>query len=306
MQLLLGQLVGQNRDLMDEVARRRSYEVETPAMTGPQKRLEDMMRQILRKLGGAQEYDEYLPESAGSTPPPSPPPTMYTKDGSMYRGNGSVYSDDGKVRAPAPSFTSSYDRKKRFSGVPDSLLNGSVGGGEFDHYTMDDLPPDDPPREHVIPHVQVPPHLARQRRQQQSEAPTPMIIPAAIPEEPEYYEESIPEGQIQARPNQQAYAETEPESPTPPPVPYKQNDTPSEYSDDYNRGQINRGPPPQAVDLPTPVNSLRNLPTNGQGYMPGMPMGMQGGRPPYPGMMPPMPRPSLPRIAGVRDPISTT
>jgi hypothetical protein len=42
---------------------------------------------------------------------------------------------------------------------------------------------------------------------------------------------------------------------------------------------------------------------------PGM-MG-QGGRPPFPGMMPPpgmmnMPRPSLPRIAGVRDPISTT
>lgn len=289
---------------MDEVARRRSYEVELPPLTGAQKRLEDMMRQILKKLGGGEEYDEYRPEF-GSSPPPSPPATAYTKDGSMYGGTASLLSEDkgmGKARAPAPSFTSSYDRKKRFSGVPDSLLNGSIEGGEFDHYNMDDLPPDDPPREHIIPHVQVPPHLVRHRRQQ-SETPTP-IIPPVIPEEPEY-EESIPEPVEDKRPNQQAYAETQSESPSPPPVPYK-DDTPSEYTDGYDRGHAYRGPPPQAVDLPTPVNSQRNLPTNGPGYMPGMPMG----RPPYPGMMPPgamnMPRPSLPRIAGVRDPISTT
>lgn len=303
MQRLLGQLVGQNRDLMDEVARRRSFEVELPS--GPQKRMEDMMRRILRKLG-YEPIEDYPPVFEGSPPPSPPPGTACTKEGSMYGGTDTVFSEEyaQKNRAPAPSFTSSYDQRKQFSGVPDSLLDGSIGDPDFDdEYAMQDLPPQDPPTEHVIPRVQVPPHLTKHRRQQ-SAATTPMAVPSSIPEEPEPAPERT----------HQAYAETEPESPDLPPLPYRQEDEserdPSVYSEDYiQRQPAHRGPPPQPVDLPTPVNSVRNVPN--QQYPQQMPQMQMPGRPPF-GMMPPppgasnLPRPSLPRIAGVRDPISTT
>lgn len=97
-----------------------------------------------------------------------------------------------------------------------------------------------------------------------------------------------------------------------PPIPYRQEDRyPSEdgqYSEEEgDRGPSRRLPPPQPVDLPTPVRSPSQFPHQ-QFSQQGQPMNM---RPPFPGGMPPpgmgeVPRPSLPRIAGVRDPISTT
>nr|XP_019051135.1 hypothetical protein I302_01584 [Kwoniella bestiolae CBS 10118]OCF30065.1 hypothetical protein I302_01584 [Kwoniella bestiolae CBS 10118] len=159
------------------------------------------------------------------------------------------------------------------------------------------------------------------------------------PEEEEYYEEEEgqpepeyepePEFEYEPTPVPQADAMTEYEPtppPTPremtpqqtpmqPPIPYRTDDDYQDDSQQYadegvQRGPYRPGPPPQPVDLPTPVNSPRNMPP----YQPTQP-GMRPGFAPAPSMPAPpipgpgmtdMPRPSLPRIAGVRDPISTT
>nr|XP_018259656.1 uncharacterized protein I303_07724 [Kwoniella dejecticola CBS 10117]OBR81814.1 hypothetical protein I303_07724 [Kwoniella dejecticola CBS 10117] len=134
-------------------------------------------------------------------------------------------------------------------------------------------------------------------------SPEPAYQPQPIPEQPatEYEPTPPPVQQREMTPDQ-------------PPIPFRSHDDyqddNGQYQDDaLQRGPYQPGPPPQPVDLPTPVNSPRNMPPySGQqtGMRPGFaPAGMPA--PPIPGpAMTDMPRPSLPRIAGVRDPISTT
>ncbi|WVQ86046.1 hypothetical protein IAT38_008214 [Cryptococcus sp. DSM 104549] len=274
------------------------------------------------------------------------PRTEGTRDGSMYEGGESVCSGEFNARgrqAPANSITSEQHRRRHGppSDIPESLLDGELPSPEFDdEWAIANLPPDTPPREFVSRQSVMPPRFARQTPRQapqmatSAQQPVPQSVPLQhqpiqeYPEE-EYYEEEQdepiteeyepslrePEPEPEPTPVPTPREATPRESPIQPPVPYRTEDDSHDqhqpYSDDvYNRGPINPGPPPQRVDLPTPVNSPRTMPP----YQPQPQMMSQGMRPPFPGPgMPPMapgmsdmPRPSLPRIAGVRDPISTT
>ncbi|WVQ95510.1 hypothetical protein IAU59_002607 [Kwoniella sp. CBS 9459] len=277
----------------------------------------------------------------------STPRSQATKEGSMYEGGDSVYSGEFDIRgkrAPPNSIASSYDRRKR--GPLSELPESELPSPEFDEdFALAGLPPDTPPDEYISHQRQIPPHLAR-RMPRQTPGPTPqtqfvaqpMPIPEESPEEVEYYDEEpeyepepepeyVPEPEPEYEAEPQPVTEYEPTpppapkdltpqpSPVQPPIPYRTEesypDDEGPYEDDAaHRGPYRQGPPPQPVDLPTPVNSPRNMPP----YQPQQP-GMRPGFAPAPGMpapMPPgpgmndMPRPSLPRIAGVRDPISTT
>ncbi|WVF67946.1 hypothetical protein IAT40_002708 [Kwoniella sp. CBS 6097] len=277
----------------------------------------------------------------------STPRSQLTKEGSMYEGGDSVYSGEFDVRgkrAPPNSIASSYDRRRR--GPLSELPESEIPSPEFDEaFALAGLPPDTPPDEYITQQRDMPPHLARRMpRQTPGPAPQPQIVPQPMPiqeespEEVEYYDEQPeyePEPEPEYEPEPEPEYEPEPEAvteyePTPPPAPreltpqptpvqppipyrteesYPDEDGPYD-ADAAHRGPYRQGPPPQPVDLPTPVNSPRNMPP----YQPQQP-GMRPGFAPAPGMpapMPPgpgmtdMPRPSLPRIAGVRDPISTT
>ena len=197
--------------------------------------------------------------------------------------------------------TDSYKHRKQWSEVPSSLLDGPLGEGDFDseaeRIAMEDLPPDTPPAEYMIDKSTIPPHIAaRLPRQQQ-------------PPDEEYYEEDEPyEESIHTEPLPES--SPPPSKHTPPPVPYRPEEDPergdSIYTDDeLDRRPITRLPPPEPVDLPTPVGSESGYPqmAGGSHMRPPYPM---GGMPPPPPGVGEMPRPSLPRIAGVRDPISTT
>ena len=309
MQHVLGELLGQTQSLMDEVHRRRSYDLEIP--DSGQKRMEDIMRRILAKLGDERIFDEPFQEEPYKPKPKKASTISESESESAYGGTNTMYSGEysNKIPAPPNSETTEYRRKRenRFSGVPESLLDGSIPGSEFDEdFAMQDLPPADPPQEHVLPRMQIPAHLIKRR--QQSAATTPVLRHSPIPEEPEDLEE-YPESYVSEQDDRQAYVETEPEEEDLAPMPYRQEDEyerdPSVYSEDYSpRGPTRQLPPPQPVDLPTPVNSLKNMPYNPTSY-PGRPP-FQGGMPVPPGPTDMPPRPSLPRIAGVRDPISTT
>ncbi|OCF45693.1 hypothetical protein I317_00596 [Kwoniella heveanensis CBS 569] len=266
--------------------------------------------------------------------------SMYEGGDSVYSGEFDVR---GK-RAPPNSIASSYDRRRR--GPLSELPQSEIPSPEFDEdFALAGLPPDTPPDEYISHQRNIPPHLARRiPRQTPGPAPQPQIIPQPMPipeespeevqyydEKPEYEPEPEPEAELELEPEYEPEPEPVTEyEPTPPPVPREVTPQPTPvqppipyrteesypdeegpYQDDAaNRGPYRQGPPPQPVDLPTPVNSPRNMPP----YQPQQP-GMRPGFAPAPGMpapMPPgpgmtdMPRPSLPRIAGVRDPISTT
>ena len=317
MQHVLGELLGQNQSLMDEVSRRRSIDLELPSSN--QKRMEDMMRRILVKLGDGDLYGQPFEEEPYKPKSKKAPTVAMSEDeASLYEG-GSIDTDayGRRLTTPVNSYTTEYANKlrNRFSGVPESLLEGSLPGSEFDEeFAMQDLPPADPPQEHVLPRVQVPTHLLKRRQlQYASAATTPNMRQSTIPEEPEEeYEEEVQSEYTEQDPeqDQRAYVETEPEEEDLEPIPYRQEDEyerdPSVYSEDYEpRKPARRLPPPQPVDLPTPVNSLKNVPPFNPASYQGRPP-FQNGMPVPPGPTEMPPRPSLPRIAGVRDPISTT
>ncbi|TYJ54390.1 hypothetical protein B9479_004978 [Cryptococcus floricola] len=274
----------------------------------------------------------------------STPKTMGTKDGSLYDGSSSVYSGEfaghGR-RAPANSVTSEQERRNRpLSGISDSLLEGHLGSPDFDEdFALSGLPPDTPPQEFVARQLHGPPtflhrnlrqapHMATPLQQPRAQQ-TPQHAPMQEYQEPQYYQdeesEQEPEEPMTEYEPSEAPLEREAtpvpipkdispqESPVQPPVPYRTED---DYQDDqrpfeddqYDRNPTRQLPAPQKLDLPTPVNSPRNMPP--QFSQPGP--SMRPPFPPGPGMFPPGPgmsemsRPSLPRIAGVRDPISTT
>jgi hypothetical protein len=217
--------------------------------------------------------------------------------------------------------------------------------GFDDEFAIKNLPPDIPPRGHIEIRSQAPPNIVKRKGgpQQQSVQPgQEYYIPGPARTE-EYAPESEYGEQYQDQyqePSEgswdggeepekqqdqgQLMEDDHPLPPTPSDIhpipipapgsqsPYKRQ--PSLYSadDGGHRLPVRTPPTPQPIGLPSPVNS-EDQRRGGYGYpsgQPGMRPGVSGG-PGMPGMpMPPgmmdMPRMSMPRIAGVRDPISTT
>lgn len=305
MRCLLGTVIGQNNDILNA---RRSYDVDLPP-TGPGfRRLEDLLRRALYRLGDSDIMEEdgldKYPEDLAALREPSTP----GKEGSWYRGNGSIYSSElgPNYRGPNGSLTSEQQRRVRGQAtpVPSELLDPYVDSPEFDDgFAIHNLPPETPPSDYVAPRTMLPPHLADHLRQQRPQPAQPPPPPRA---ESVYTEEVFPsEPRVPDTPRDQ--------TPVPYHPPVQEADGMTIYSEDErDRGPTHRLPPPQPVDLPTPVGSKENFHMGGSGpgpaVRPSFPgaSGMGGmGMPPPPGIAE-MPRPSLPRIAGVRDPISTT
>ena len=288
MRRLLGTVIGQNSDILNEATRRRSFEVELSPRAPGLRRIEDLLRRALLHLGDSEIAAELGRESRPHDVYPessTPSEESFNNDASMFAGTEGMYSGDfnPKARAPPNSFTDSIDprRRRRFSAVPDSLLRGEITTPDFDEgFAMRDLPPQTPPAEYVIPHAQVPPQIASRRR----------------PPRAQRYDEQPEEEYSEFSSNPEEEQDQTP-------VPYRQDEQYdqglSEYGDEQGERRPTRPlPPPQPVDLPTPVRTPETYPPQGPSYP-------AGGMLPPPGMAG-MPRPSLPRIAGVRDPISTT
>ncbi|WVQ70693.1 hypothetical protein IAR50_000215 [Cryptococcus sp. DSM 104548] len=339
-------ILGRQELMAQEIARGRNFDVELPDRGPGLLRLEDLLKRVLNKVGDSEFTHEYMsiqdekmsayPRSTLSTPK-----TMGTKDGSIYDGSSSVYSGEfgghGR-RAPANSVTSEHERRNRPLSVSDSLLDGHLGSPDFDEdFALSGLPPDTPPQEFVGRQLHGPPTFLHRNLQQAPKMASPMQQPRAQQtpqhapvqqyQEPQYYQDEESEQEreeplTEYEPSEAPLGrETTPvpapkdispqESPVHPPVPYRTEDDYQDdqrpYEDDqYDRQPTRQLPTPQKLDLPTPVNSPRNIPQFSQ---PGP--SMRPPFPPGPGMMPgpgmsDMNRPSLPRIAGVRDPISTT
>ena len=290
MRNLIGTLIGKTNDLASEVARSRSIDIDMSERGPGMRRIEDLLRRALLRLGDSEflsDYDRpYEPEREPTSAPTERAP-------SIYEGSDGVHTEDwtAKAKTPANSITESYRQRKRWSGVPTSLLEGPLEEGDFDseaeRIAMEDLPPDSPPKEYLIDKTAIPPHIA---------ARLPRKPPPS--EYEQLYEESI-HAEPPPEPSVHEYEQ---------PIPYRPEEyepEPSEYTEDYeDRRPARPLPPPEPVDLPTPVGSESRYPQIGP--LPIRPPYPAGGIPPPPPGVGEMPRPSLPRIAGVRDPISTT
>ena len=275
-----------------------------------QLQLDLLMRRALNKRGDPVALDQPPPAFEGDYPPETPNETEIEQGGSLYGGTGTVFSEEfgPKGTVPANSFTSSYDarRRHRFSDVPDSLLHGEIPEGDFDEeLALRDLPPSEPPRERILPRAaQVPAALLQRRRK----------APSTAGERSESVyddEHALPPLEESRRPSPQSEMDREAETPDrekdQPPIPYGGEEDydrePSVWSEDEaTRDPARQLPPPAPVDLPTPVGTPQ-YPQVGPSMRPPYP---PGGMPPYPPGVAEVPRPSMPRIAGVRDPISTT
>ena len=283
MRHLLGTIVAQNEDILQATMQHRSFDVDISPQALGTRRIEDLLRRALRHLGDTELADE--PYYADQSEQSLNGRTQRDGTGSGFAGTASIFSDElnPKVRAPVNSFASSYDLRRHGDRAKVPSSHG-MAGSEFDsEFAMADFPPDTPPEEYIAGPVEMPPHLRRTAARQSSEyAPSEVTVPAT--------EETIQEDR--------------------PPVPYRPDEEyasePSEAADEeYDRGPSRPLPPPQPVHLPTPVGSERGMPQREPGH---------GMHPPFMGSLHPMqppgmmdgPRPSIPRIAGVRDPISTT
>ncbi|WVR08584.1 hypothetical protein IAU60_005639 [Kwoniella sp. DSM 27419] len=329
MRNLLGTILGRQEDLLSKQAelaedmlkakRRKNFVHDgSPRMA----RMEDMLERLLHRIGNSELIDELSQpgwqDKTGHPASHLPTPAFErTPEGSMYDGQDSAYFSDARPsgqQAPANSVASSFDRKQRGppSDIRSSVIEGSVAEPDFDdEFALAGLPPDTPPEQWAPRQLHVPTHLAYKIQRRRPPAATEEVS-----------EEDAVDDQLDTEREQEAEyvptfvggeRELSPESsPVLPPIPYRTEE--EQYQDDddhyeeepHSRGPYRQGPTPQPVDLPTPVNSLRNVPP----YQPGMRPGfapVQGMPAPMPGPgMTDMPRPSLPRIAGVRDPISTT
>ena len=304
MRNLLGTLIGRTDDIANEVARRRSFEAELEPRGPGLRRLEDLMRRALYRLGDSEfEHDLRQPlydeKSVYGHDTASEYTSGRTATGSLYEGSEGMYPDDfgSRLRGPPNSFTDSFEKSRRgWTRVPESLLDGPLPDAEFDEeFLMANLPPDTPPSEYELGHVRVPPHIAARLPQRTYQSETGYA--------PSEYTQALGSEASTPRPPPREMEDG-------PPIPFRHeplsDDQQSYYTEeDEGRGPLRGGPPPQPVDVPTPVRSPGHIPPT-PGY-PGMrPPFMAGGMPPPPPGVGEMPRPSLPRIAGVRDPISTT
>ena len=334
MRNMLGALIGRTNDIAEQVSRAREFEIIAPR---PElARIEGLLRKTLSRLGDSEMNIWADPKTVGVEQPPmakrsKPPSSIRTETGSMYGGSEGTFFDQigAKVKVPASSFHENYDpSRKRWTGIPESLLDGDLPSPDFDaEFQIANLPPDTPPEEYELGRIEVPDFIRGVPRQNRSRS---------VP--PEEYKSNYEQTEYGTSPQQPPQPFPKDPSPvstsTQPdvrehdfadirPVPVRQDEiyddehTEGSVDDDYRRGPSRPAPPPQPVHVPAPVRSPGNLPPNqgppGPGMMPPFAPGMSGmpgmpgpmGMPPPPGMGD-MPRPNMPRIAGVRDPISTT
>lgn len=304
MRRLLGTVIGQNNDILQN---RRSYEVDLPPANPGLKRLEDLLRRALYRLGDSDMMDE-----DGLFKDPSQKEDEMTtsgKEGSWYEGGGSIYSGEFRPKYEVPNGSLSNEAHRRLLGgpspIPSELLDPYAESPDFDaEFAITQLPPATPPSDFVAPRTTLPPQLADHLRNNRQHPQHPMQATV----ESVYTEDAYSEDDHETSPPSEVLA----------PIPIRPR--PAEDDDDattsYGEDEIARGParqlpPPAPVDLPTPVGSRENVHMHGSGpgpgpsIRPGYPANQYAGLPPPPGMGQ-MPRPSMPRIAGQRDPISTT
>ncbi|KAL1409582.1 hypothetical protein Q8F55_003573 [Vanrija albida] len=268
---LLGMVMGQQKDILEELAFRRELDTQEPS------RIEHMFGEILRHI-----------ETMGYPKPLAPLPrkrpassTAWSNaEGNFYPGSRSVYSD--QFGAPVPPNTA-HSGTSLLSRIPESLLEDGTPEYEFDdEHEIDNLPPASPPRE-----------------RQQYRAPAPDAVTRQRYALPEY------DGEVE---DETAEETNELPAPAPAPqrpVPYRQPQADREVEEDAvyedeppeRRQPRPRPPPPEPVELPTPVNSERRKLRDADAA-PG-PAGPQSrfGRPP---------RGSMPRFGRPRSPLSTT
>lgn len=293
MRRLLGNLIGQQNDMLQH----------RQAGSPGQRRMEDMLRRVLYRLGddvpeleesGGDGHDE---ENASPA-----------KVGSWYKGNdGSIFSDDIKRMYEGPNGSVASSERRRLHGgppspIPSELLDPYAESPDFDDkLAINNLPLSRPPSDYILPPNVIPPQMAKHLRYHQDQPQRPM------------------QARVESVYTEDAYSEDQksPSSEIQPPIPMKlpPPDNDDEHSSSYDESEIARHParplpPPKPLDLPTPVGSRENLNMHGSGpgpsIRPGYPgMNQFGNLPPPPGVAQ-MPRPSMPRIAGQRDPISTT
>jgi hypothetical protein len=291
MRRLLGTVIGQQNDFLQN----------RQDLSPRQRRMEDMLRRVLYRMGD--ELPEDYNDGGHIEEIGSP-----DKVGSWYKGNdGSIYSAEIRPKYKTPGGSPSSTERRRQSGrpspIPSELLDPYGGSPDFDDdLAIDGLPLSRPPSDYILPAKTIPPHMAGHLQRHQNNEPQ---HPTQARVESVYTEEAYSEDRTSPP------SEMQPPIPMRPPPPLDDD----EHSSSYDEFEIARNParplpPPKPVDLPTPVGSRENLNMHGSGpgpsIRPGYPgMSQYGNLPPPPGVAQ-MPRPSMPRIAGQRDPISTT
>jgi len=301
MRHLIGTVIGQNNDIMQN---RRSFDVDLPPTNPALRRLEDLLRRALYRLGDSDIMEEDgMPKYAEH---PDETKTRSAKEeGSWYGGGDSIYSSEFKAKYLGPDGSLSHEAQHELYGgpspVPSELLDPYAASPDFDEgFAMQNLPPETPPSDFAAPRTTLPPHLMDHLRGHRPQAARVSSKSETVYTEDAYPEEPTPESPGDQRP-----------IPIRPPS-HDDDDMTTSYGDEEPpREPARKLPPPARVDLPTPVQSQENIQMHGQsGPGPSMQPGYPGasgfaGMPPPPGVQG-MARPSMPRIAGVRDPISTT
>lgn len=241
MSSLLGTVLGQQRDILDELDRRQqSMEELDSSRQLSLPRIQDLLYRILDRVSDGPS--EYAPSEPMSYLPRKRPATYSDIDdrgeGPFYPGTDSVYSDEGGRRAPAPANTTVSGMS--VSGrATESLLGGDVGAPEFDEeLEMLGLPPDSPPREPFIPRAPLPSFMHQPP-------------PGLIRQEPLLQDYSSENGDD---PVQDTRAMNEEPS-----LPSTEDQASLTNSADVPLRAPRKAPPPRQVDLPTPVNERKEL-----------------------------------------------
>lgn len=335
MRNLLGTLIGRTNDLAEAVSEPRQYDL---TQNGQDRigRMERMLERALSHLSDSMiddlEKPSRYPAHRGIPPvyPKAPSISGSTVTGSfLSKDIGGVYDDEAGLKAPAPPNSDAHSGRdsQTWSPIPDSLLEPIRPGADFDpEFELANLPPNTPPELYDPKPIAVPDFIRNRARVEEDlpYPPPPQTRQSSVfPSEEDYQSEyeatptQTPAPLPKSPSNRSAIDGQSPmkecRDERPDVMPHDQaidDDQQTQWSmDDVPHGDSRRLPPPQPVDLPTPVRSPGQFPASGPQmrppFGPGMVPGM--GMPP---MMPPgageMPRPTMPRIAGVRDPISTT
>lgn len=290
----LAALKEQNRALMDQqikVQRMLESDEMRPAKGPSLERLEDLLLRLLARDGDSEcptgfTGNDYAPAYRAKK---APSPSVLSKRTFDTAHPDSMYSDEQGARAPAPapSIDSEYARRQRarMSGVPESLLEMSSHLTEEldEEWEMQNLPPQSPdvdldPRPRAMP---------------------PIMLNRMGPER---YESSVSE--VESRPHRiqppsedESSSEAETPRPAQRPILLPRPQSPETVSESTATSttpspphrQFRPGPVPQPVRLPSPV------PLEG-----------------YPSVVPPpsfrpgFPLPQPSRLAGAREPMTTT
>jgi hypothetical protein len=271
---LLGTVLGQQRDILDQLnqgKRDRGMGMMDPGHSAP---VEDMLRQILSHLGTVQPRGSF----SGSTVGSEFDPTSFYPGGSVYGsevGMNPIAPPNSVIGVPSPTLSSV---------IPESLLNGSIEHNPFDYeYATRNLPPAQPP----MPSQRQPAHMPEWLRQRQNQQQQPQfVVPVPQPQAqiPQVPQVSVPPNTLgdnedrtgaldpmhelmnEARVHTPLSATSgaltivSPDKSTPP--------TPKTPAAVVSSSPVRPprdlipGPAPELIDVPTPINDKRHLPSS--------------------------------------------